>query len=96
MDEVPLFCDRCSVELTPGQGTFYVVRIEAFADPTPPLLDEPALARDPRREIRRLLASLADLSEQEILDQIHRRLVLYLCNDCYCFWIERPTGDVPA
>lgn len=35
-DELPLCCDRCAAELTPGEGSFYVVRIEALADPTPP------------------------------------------------------------
>ena len=33
--EAPLFCDRCSSELVPGKGNFYVVKIEAVADPSP-------------------------------------------------------------
>jgi hypothetical protein len=43
-DGPPLLCDRCGVELTPGKGDFYVVRIEAVADPTPPRFTEEDLA----------------------------------------------------
>ena len=35
---VPVLCHRCGVELTPGAGNFYVVCIEAFADPSPPII----------------------------------------------------------
>jgi hypothetical protein len=30
-DELPLCCDRCAAELKPGEGSFYVLRIEALA-----------------------------------------------------------------
>jgi hypothetical protein len=26
------------------------------------------------------------------MDQVYRRLVLYLCAPCYRVWIENPTG----
>jgi len=26
------------------------------------------------------------------MDQVYRRLVLYLCGPCYREWIEKPTG----
>jgi hypothetical protein len=35
---------------------------------------------------------MAGVSEQEALDQVYRRLVLYLCGPCYRVWIEDPTG----
>jgi hypothetical protein len=91
-DGWPIFCDRCRVELTPGEGNFYVVRIEAFADPTPPQFTEEDLQRDARAEIERLVAQLRDLSEQEAMDQVYRRLTLYLCGPCYRKWIEHPAG----
>jgi hypothetical protein len=92
-EESPLFCDRCSTVLTPGRGNFYVVKVEAVADPTPPSFTEGQLARDVGREIDRLLERLRDMSEQELLDQVYRRLVLYLCTSCYRRWIENPTGS---
>jgi len=89
----PLFCDRCSKELRPGDGDFYVVKIEAVADPSPPAWTAEDLARDAGREIDRLAAKMEDLSAQEALDQVYRRLTIYLCTPCYREWIEDPTGD---
>jgi hypothetical protein len=89
-DELPLLCARCGVELAPGKGDFYLVRIEAFADPTPPEFSEDDLRQDTRAEIQRLLDEMRDLSPQEAMDQVYRRLVLYLCGSCYRQWIEDP------
>ena len=91
-DDAPLWCDRCRAELTPGEGSFYVVRIEALADPTPPNFSLEDLQRSPRAEIRRLIEQMRGLSAQEALDQVYRRLVLYLCGPCYRRWIENPAG----
>jgi hypothetical protein len=88
--EEPLCCDRCTTELQPGTGTFYRVTIEAVADPTPPVLEQPE--GDLRERIERLIAQMSDLSEREAMDQVHRRLTLYLCIPCYREWIEDPTG----
>jgi hypothetical protein len=92
-DQSPLFCDRCSTVLTPGRGSFYVVKVEAVGDPTPPAFTEANLARDVGPEIDRLLERMRDMTEQELMDQVYRRLVLYLCNPCYRIWIENPTGS---
>jgi hypothetical protein len=91
-DESPLFCDRCSTVLKPGRGNFYVVKVEAVADPTPPVFTEAGLARDIGGEIDRLILRMRDMSEQELMDQVYRRLVLYFCTPCYRRWIENPTG----
>lgn len=89
--DMHLFCHRCGATLTPGEGNFYVVRIEAFADPTPPNLDLDALEGvDPGEEIDRLIELMRDMSEQELMDQVYRRLSLHLCGPCYRQWIENP------
>jgi len=90
--ESPLSCDRCAAELHPGKGEFYVVKIEAIADPTPPEFTEDDLRRDHRREFEQLLAQVQELSEREAMDQVFRRLTIFLCNRCYKEWIENPTG----
>ena len=64
-DETPLFCDRCTVDLHPGRGDFFVVKIEAVADPTPPEFSEEDLNRDHKGEIQRLLAQIEEMSERE-------------------------------
>jgi hypothetical protein len=91
-DELPLCCDRCGTDLKPGEGNFYVVHIEALAEPTPPNFSAEDLLRDPRREIERLLKQLRGLSAQEAMDQVYRQLIIYLCGPCYRQWIEHPTG----
>jgi hypothetical protein len=90
-DRPPVFCDICSMELNPGRGDFYLVRIEAVADPSPPRVTEEDLAKDVTAEIGRLLDRMRDMTEQELRDQVHRRVVLNLCIPCYTRWIENPT-----
>jgi hypothetical protein len=87
-DDLPLLCHRCGAELKPGSGNFYLVKIEALADPTPPNFSEDDLRRDVKAEIKRLLRQMRDMSEREAMDQVYRRLVLYMCNTCYRQWIE--------
>ena len=64
-----------------------------MADPTPPTFSLEDLVRDSRREIERLIDEMRDLSEQELLDQVYRRVTLYLCSACFRQWIEDPTGS---
>jgi len=89
-DSSPLLCARCGVELTPGVGNLYVVRIEAMADPTPPHFSEDDLQRDPGQQIAALIEQMRNLSEQELVDQVYRRLFLHMCGPCYRQWIEDP------
>jgi hypothetical protein len=88
----PLLCNRCRIELWPGSGDFYVVKIEAVADPTPPTVSAGEMARDVRREIEELLARMEELSSQEAMDQVYRRVIIHLCGPCYRRWIEDPSG----
>jgi hypothetical protein len=88
----PLRCRRCQTELTPGRGDFYVVHVEAVADPSPPVFTDEDLARDPRAEIERLVEALAGLSAQEAMDQVFRRMTFLLCGPCYRRWIDDPVG----
>ncbi len=93
MDEAsPLLCHRCGCDLHPGEGNFYVVRIDAWADPTPPNITAEDLAADASDEIARLLEKMKGMSERELMDQVSRRLTIHLCGICYKVWIENPTG----
>ena len=89
---IPLLCHRCGAELTLGKGNFYVVRIEAFADPTPPDISADDLGLDLQEQMDRLIDELRDKSEQELMDQVYRKLTVQLCGRCYQQWIENPTG----
>lgn len=87
-----LICHRCGAILTPGAGNFYVVRIEAIADPSPPLDDPADSGADFAVEWEQLLEVVRELSEQELMDQVYRRVMLHMCTACYQQWIEDPTG----
>ena len=89
---VAIVCHRCGRRLAPGRGNFYIVRIEAFADPTPPDIPMDSLPSDPGEEIDRLIAEMTDMTEQELMDQVHRRLTIHLCGACYADWIEDPAA----
>jgi hypothetical protein len=91
--ETHLLCHRCGADLTPGKGDFYVVRIEAFADPTPPTLSLEEFSRlDPGAEIDRIIEETAGMSERQLMDGVYRKLVIHLCGPCYRLWIENPAG----
>ncbi len=87
-----ILCHRCGIELHPGSGDLYLIRIEAFADPFGPVIEEEGPDHDFHGEIERLVERLSELSEQEAMDQVYRRLTLHLCNACYGEWIEKPAG----
>jgi hypothetical protein len=87
-----LICHRCGCALKSGEGSFYIVHIEAFADPSPPVVDETTSTPGPGH-LEALLEEMRHLSEQELMDQVYRRLTLSLCGACYARWIEDPTGS---
>jgi hypothetical protein len=89
----PLLCHRCGAELTPGKGDFYLLRIEAVADPTPPEISKEELeGLDPGEEIDRIIEEAGGMSERELMDGVWRRLTIHLCGPCYRTWIENPAG----
>jgi len=91
--ESHLFCHRCGAELTPGEGNFYVVRIEAFADPTPPKISQEDLEDiDINAEIEKIIEQARGMSQAELMDQVYRKMTIYLCARCYADWIENPAG----
>lgn len=94
--QAPLICNRCAQMLRPGEGNFYVIKVEAFADPTPPDLSDEYLSADLEKEIKDLIEEAERFSEQEMMDQVYRRLTFYLCGPCYRKWIENPTGAEPG
>ena len=85
-----ILCARCLKTLQTGRGEFYVVTIDAVADPTPPTIFPGELAHDRSRDWRVIVAELQDVSSQEALDQVYRRVVVHLCNACFRKWIENP------
>ena len=60
-------CLRCGKELRLGSDSCYLIKVEAMADPSPPIIStEDGI----RQEIERLIAKMKDLSPQEAMDQV--------------------------
>ena len=87
----PELCHRCGCELHPGRGDFYVVYIEAYADPSPPVIDIEIAGPSLRQQLEEAAEELKDVSPQEAIDQVYRRLTLTLCIPCFRKWIDNPT-----
>ncbi len=91
-DEDQLLCHGCSAVLEPGKGDWYVVRIEAFADPTPPDVTAEDLSGDISGQIEELVEQMREMSPRDLMDQVYRRMTIHLCGRCYQKWIENPAG----
>jgi hypothetical protein len=89
-----LFCDRCGRGLLTDQDVRYVVRIDVTAAYDPLEITAEELARDHTEEIRALLTQLQHMSEQEIMDQVHRSMTFDLCATCHGPYLESPLGEV--
>ncbi|MDY7107060.1 MAG: hypothetical protein SYC29_00330 [Planctomycetota bacterium] len=88
-----IVCHRCGALYVPGEPLFYVVKIEAYPLPELPPLTLEDLQRDFEEEMRRIVEETKGMSSREMMDQVYRRLVIYLCPRCYGRWIENPTAD---
>ena len=69
-------CLRCGIELRLGSDTCYLIKVEAMADPSPPII---STDDGIRQEIEGLFAKMKDLSPQEAMDQVYRRPRLLFC-----------------
>jgi hypothetical protein len=87
-----LYCNRCSKEVHPGRGDYYLVRIDGIADPQPPIITQEDLDQDVWAEIERLIRLMKNMSEQQLEGQVFRQKAIYLCTPCFNRWIENPVS----
>jgi hypothetical protein len=85
-----LLCKLCAREIHPGRGDYYLVRIDAVADPQPPIITQEDLDQDVAVEIERLIQRIKGMSGQQLEYQVNRRKAIYLCVSCFNRWIENP------
>jgi hypothetical protein len=85
-----LHCKHCSIEVHPGRGDYYLVRIDAVADPQPPIITQEDLDQDVGAEIDRLIRLMKGLNEQQLEQQVYRNKAIYLCIRCFNRWFENP------
>ena len=74
--------------------TIRLVRIGAVADPVPPIFTEEDFAIDFDQEFQRLVEQTRDFTAQQAMDQVYRRVVLYLCLSMLQPMDRKPNGLV--
>lgn len=87
-----LRCHRCSKEVHPGRGDYYLVRIDAVADPQPPIITQEDLDQDVGAEIEWLIRRMKTMTEKQLERQVFRQKAIYLCVPCFNRWIEHPVS----
>lgn len=83
-------CDRCLKEVSEGTGSFYEVRAQIVADPTPPTLDPKLETSEILRRYQETLAELEHTHPGDALDGVVRSRVWTLCNPCLEIWLDDP------
>lgn len=86
-----MICHRCGALREEGGRLFYIVNIEAY--PSPEIV-ETMDEGDAESAMAALCAEAGQFSQQELMDQVYRRLTLTLCPRCFRGWIEQPAGNV--
>ncbi len=84
-------CHRCGALMQEKGPLFFMVNIEAYPLPDMLPMDPRDIEGDLKSYIEQLMDEMRGLSEQELLDQVYRRLSILLCPICYHQWIENPT-----
>jgi hypothetical protein len=68
------------------------VEVEAYAENSGVVITEEDFGKDHRGEMEKIAEEMAGMSEREAMDGVHRRMVFFLCRECYKGWIEEPVG----
>jgi hypothetical protein len=73
-----------------GTGSFYEIRAQIVADPTPPILDPTPEPSEILRRYQETLAELEQTRPSDALDGVVRHRVWTLCNPCLEVWLDAP------
>ena len=82
-------CDRCGRPIFKGELR-YVAKIEVFAAPDAGEITIADLLTDQSGEIDRLLAACEELSEEQLMRDVHVEQKFDLCRPCQQAFIARP------
>jgi hypothetical protein len=86
-----VICDICGVSVSPHEH--FVVRIDAFADPTVPAMTTEELEElDADAKFKDLLKQMEGMSVDELQDGVHRRFEYKLCAGCHKQFLSNPLG----
>jgi hypothetical protein len=84
-------CDRCGRAIVKGELR-YVVKLEVFAAPDAGEITIADLLTDQAAEIDRLLAACEEMSEDELMCDVHVQEQFDLCRACQKEFLAHPLG----
>lgn len=80
--EVPQFyCDNCGKPVS-GSTQKYIMKIEMYASPDPPVITEEMLEGDLKDKMQELVNEMQNMDPQELEDQVFECYVFALCPAC--------------
>jgi hypothetical protein len=91
-----LVCDGCGGTLLLEEDVRYVLSIEGCAAYDPLEITREDLKRDFNAELRSLLESLSEVSEEEAEGQVHRAFRFDLCPGCWRRYRKDPLGGLSS
>lgn len=74
-------CESCGATIE-SDATAYRMRIELFADPSPPVFTQEDFEKDPRAELEALIEQMKNLDAREAEEQVHEAYLFTLCAAC--------------
>jgi len=74
-------CASCRRKIG-AKETWFVLRIELFADPSPPAITSEDLKKDHKAEMRKIIEEMSTANPVEAQDEIHERYEFIVCKDC--------------
>jgi hypothetical protein len=84
-------CDHCSKDLTPGQETRYVVRIDVHPAAAPAELTEADLDQDHLDTMAEMLGMMEE-SPDQFEEPVRRTFEYDLCPNCHARFVADPLG----
>lgn len=82
-------CDRCGRPIERGQIR-YIARIQVFAAADPLEITLEDLLRDTRREMDEIMGQCEQLSEAELMRDVHVEFQFDLCRACQRVYVTDP------
>lgn len=82
-------CDRCG-QLIEERALRYIARIQVYAAYDPLQIDFADMTRDHTEEIKAVLKSCEELSEEELMRDVYVEFQFDLCRACQRSYIQDP------
>ena len=82
-------CDRCG-QLIEERSLRYIAKIQVYAAYDPLSIDFEDMTRDHTEEIREILKSCEDLSEEELMHDVYVEFQFDLCRACQRSYLKDP------